>query len=117
MFHPRDFLACDGVGWHKRPDLFAQGPPSCLSHVSLGRADIHDQRLGRDQVFDRFEGGFGGRHGDGDQHNVGARHRQQGGRGFHINHAHLAGELRGGGGLAVAHNPFDQSGAPERQRK
>ena len=48
-------------------------------------------------TFIRGEGGFGGGHGYGDQDNVGTRDGQQGRRRFHVNHAHLAGPLRGGG--------------------
>ena len=79
-----------------------------LHHIGLGGAHVHDQHLGRDQMLDSFERGFGGSHGNGYQHNVGAGNGQQGGWRFHINDAQLASAVGGGRRLAVTHHPFDQ---------
>ena len=66
---------------------------------------------------DGFEGGFGGRHRNRQQHNIGAGNGQQGGGRFHVNDAHLARAFGGGWGFAVANDAFDQASAFERQRK
>ncbi len=62
MGHARHFFAGIGVGGHKTGDLVAQRIARCLHDIAFGGADIHDQHLGRDQVLDGFECGFGSAH-------------------------------------------------------
>ncbi|MPN34081.1 hypothetical protein SDC9_181574 [bioreactor metagenome] len=117
MLHARNLAARNRVCGHEGADLIAQRGAGSLHHVGLGGAHVHDQHLRRDQVLDGLERGLGGRHGHGDQHDVGTGHGQQRRGGFHVDHAQRARALGGGGRLAVAHHAFDQPGALERPRE
>jgi hypothetical protein len=117
MAHASHFAPGNGVGWHKARQLLAQHAARGSHNVGFGGAHIHDQCVGAQQVPYGFEGVFRSRHGHRQQHNVGPRHRQQRGRRFHVNHAHLARQFRGGGRLAVAHHALHQPSLLQGQRE
>ena len=74
---PDTSLPAIGCAGTKRADALLQHAARGVDDVALGRADVHDQHAGLDQVADRLEGGLGRRHRHRDQHDVGARDREQ----------------------------------------
>ena len=113
----RRFLAGDGVRGHEAGQVLAQHAACRIDDVALGAAHVHQQHVGRQQVADRLERGFGGRHGHGQQHDVRPRHGLQGGLCSHVDDAELACALGGGRRLAVADHALDQTGVLQRQRE
>ncbi len=117
VLHAGGFAAGDRMGWHEGAELVAQRAARRLHHVGLGRAHVHDQHPGGDQVLDRLERGFRGRHRHGQQYDVRARDREQGGGGLDVDHPELARAVGGGGRLAVADHALDEPGLLHRQRE
>jgi hypothetical protein len=111
------FLAGDRVRRHEGAHALAQHAPRGVDHVALGAAHVHHQHARLDQVADGLEGGLGGRHRHGQQHDVGARDRQQRRLGRVVDDAQLARALGGRRRLAVADHALDEAGALERQRE
>jgi hypothetical protein len=111
------FLAGDRVRRHERADALLQHTARGVDDVALGRADIHEQHAGFDEMADCLERRLGGRDRNGDQHDVGTRHREQRRLGDLIDHAELLRLLGGRRRLAVADHALDQAGALERERE
>ena len=85
-----DFLAGDRVRRHERADPVLEDAPRRIDHVALGGADVHDQHARLDEMADRLERGFGRGHRHRDQHDVGARYREQGRLGRRVDDAEAA---------------------------
>ena len=60
VLYPRNFASGDRMRRNEGPHLVAQSPARGLHYVGFGGADVHDQHLGRHQMADGFERGFGG---------------------------------------------------------
>jgi hypothetical protein len=71
------FLAGDRMRRHERDDAVLQHAAGGVDDVALGRADVHHQHRGLDEVPDRLEGRLGRRDGDGEQDDVRARDGEQ----------------------------------------
>jgi len=117
MLDAGHFTPRDGVRGYERGQALLEHAPRGIDHIALGGADIHEQHAGVNQVTDGLERAFAGRHGHGDQHDVGARDGQQCGFGCDVDHADTARFFDRGGRLAVAHDPLDQASLLEGQRK
>ena len=115
--HTRQLFTANRMRRHKTGQQGAQAVSCGQHHVAFGRPHIHHQRVFVDDLGNGLQRALRRAHRHGQQHQVGALGSQRRRGRYLVNHAHLQGYGRAGGGGAKASHAFNQTGALKCQGK